>query len=33
VAAAIVALVVPEASDAFPEIAGFRIFRIPLPTI
>jgi hypothetical protein len=33
VAAAIVALVVPEAADAFPEIAGFRIFRIPLPTI
>ena len=32
VAAAIVALVVPEAADAFPEIAGFRIFRIPLPT-
>jgi hypothetical protein len=30
VAAAIVALVVPEAADAFPEIAGFRIFRIPL---
>jgi hypothetical protein len=32
VAAAIVALVVPEAAEAFPEIAGFRIFRIPLPT-
>lgn len=30
VAAAIVALAVPEAADAFPEIAGFRIFRIPL---
>jgi hypothetical protein len=30
VAAAVVALVVPEAADAFPEIAGFRIFRVPL---
>jgi hypothetical protein len=30
VAAAIVAVVVPEAAEAFPEIAGFRIFRIPL---
>jgi hypothetical protein len=33
VAAAIVALVVPEAADAFPEIAGYRIFRIPLPAM
>jgi hypothetical protein len=32
VAAAIVAVVVPEAAEAFPEIAGFRIFRVPLPT-
>jgi hypothetical protein len=30
VAAAIVAVVVPDAADAFPEIAGFRIFRVPL---
>lgn len=33
VAAAIVALVVPEAADAFPEIAGYRVFRIPLPAM
>jgi hypothetical protein len=30
VPAAIVALVSPDAAEAFPEIAGFRVFRIPL---
>jgi hypothetical protein len=33
VAAAIVALVVPEAAEAFPEIAGYKTFRVPLPTM
>jgi hypothetical protein len=33
VAAAIVAVVVPEAAEAFPDIAGYRIFRVPLPTL
>ena len=31
VSAAVLALAYPEAADWFPEIAGFRIFRIPLP--
>jgi hypothetical protein len=31
VAAAIVALVAPEAAEAFPEIAGYNTFRVPLP--
>jgi hypothetical protein len=31
VPAAVLALVSPEAAEGFPEIAGFRIFRIPLP--
>jgi TRAP-type uncharacterized transport system substrate-binding protein len=30
VPAAVLALVSPEAAEAFPEIAGFRIFRVPL---
>jgi hypothetical protein len=30
VAAAVVALVVPEAAEAFPEIAGYKTFRVPL---
>jgi hypothetical protein len=30
VPAAVLALVSPEAAEGFPEIAGFRIFRIPL---
>jgi len=30
VSAAVVALVSPDAAEAFPEITGFRIFRIPL---
>jgi hypothetical protein len=33
VPAAIVAVVVPEAADAFPEIAGYKTFRVPLPTM
>ncbi len=33
VPAAIVALVTPEAADAFPEIAGYKTFRVPLPTM
>ncbi|WP_407159163.1 hypothetical protein [Bradyrhizobium sp. STM 3557] len=33
VTAAIVALVVPEAAEAFPEIAGYKTFRVPLPTM
>jgi hypothetical protein len=33
VSAAVVALVVPDAAEAFPEIAGYRIFRVPLPTL
>jgi hypothetical protein len=32
VTAAVLALVSPDAADGFPEIAGFRIFRVPLPT-
>jgi len=31
VPAAVVALVSPDAAEGFPEVAGFRIFRIPLP--
>jgi hypothetical protein len=31
VPAAVLTLVSPEAAEAFPEIAGFKIFRIPLP--
>jgi TRAP-type uncharacterized transport system substrate-binding protein len=30
VPAAVLALVSPEAADAFPDIAGFKIFRVPL---
>ena len=30
VPAAVLALVSPEAAEGFPEIAGFRIFRVPL---
>jgi TRAP-type uncharacterized transport system substrate-binding protein len=30
VPAAVVALVSPDAAEVFPEIAGFRIFRVPL---
>ena len=30
VTAALLALVFPDAADAFPEIAGFKIFRVPL---
>jgi hypothetical protein len=30
VPAAVLALVSPEAAEGFPEIAGFKIFRIPL---
>ena len=30
VPAAVLALVSAEAAEAFPEIAGFRIFRVPL---
>ncbi len=30
VPAAVLALVSPEAADGFPEVAGFRIFRVPL---
>ena len=30
VPAAIVALAPPDAADAFPEVSGFRIFRVPL---
>jgi hypothetical protein len=30
VPAAVLTLVSPEAAEAFPEIAGFKIFRIPL---
>ncbi len=30
VPAAVLTLVSPEAAEAFPDIAGFRIFRIPL---
>jgi len=30
VPAAVVALVSPDAAEMFPEIAGFRIFRVPL---
>jgi TRAP-type uncharacterized transport system substrate-binding protein len=30
VTAAVLALVSPDAADGFPEIAGFRIFRIPI---
>jgi TRAP-type uncharacterized transport system substrate-binding protein len=30
VPAAVLALVSPEAADGFPEIAGYKIFRIPL---
>lgn len=33
VPAAIVALVVPEAAEAFPEIAGYKTFRVALPTM
>jgi hypothetical protein len=33
VAAAIVALVVPEAAEAFPEIAGYKTFRVTLPAM
>jgi hypothetical protein len=33
VPAAIVALVVSEAAEAFPEIAGYKTFRVPLPTM
>jgi hypothetical protein len=31
VVAAVVALVSPEAADAFPELSGFRLFLVPLP--
>jgi hypothetical protein len=31
VAAAVVALVSPEAADAFPQLAGFKLFQVPLP--
>jgi hypothetical protein len=31
VPAAVVALVSPDAAEGFPEVAGFKIFRIPLP--
>ena len=31
VPAAVLALVSPDAAEGFPEIAGFKIFRIPLP--
>jgi hypothetical protein len=30
VPAAVLTLVSPEAAEGFPEIAGFKIFRIPL---
>jgi TRAP-type uncharacterized transport system substrate-binding protein len=30
VAAAVLALVSPDAADGFPEIAGFKVFRVPL---
>jgi hypothetical protein len=30
VAAAVVALVSPEAADAFPQLAGFKLFQVPL---
>jgi TRAP-type uncharacterized transport system substrate-binding protein len=33
VAAAVLAVVSPEAADGFPEIAGFKIFRIPLAPV
>jgi hypothetical protein len=33
VAAAIVAVVVPDAAEAFPEIAGYKTFRVTLPTL
>jgi len=33
VPAAIVAVVVPEAAEAFPEIAGYKTFRVPLPAM
>jgi hypothetical protein len=31
VAAAVVALVSPEAAEAFPRLAGFRLFQVPVP--
>jgi hypothetical protein len=33
VAAAVVALVSPEAADAFPQLAGFRLFQVPLSAL
>jgi tetratricopeptide (TPR) repeat protein/TRAP-type uncharacterized transport system substrate-binding protein len=33
VPAAVLAVVSPEAAEAFPEIPGFKIFRIPLPPV
>jgi len=31
--AAIVAVVVPDAAEAFPDIAGYKTFRVPLPAL